>query len=59
MTALQWRSRGHDLHVGVGVAHGYATIGAIGFEVASTTAHRDGPTLASRLCAEAAPGRIL
>jgi DNA-binding response OmpR family regulator len=33
-----WRKRGHDLAVGVGIAQGYATIGAIGFEGAGTTA---------------------
>ena len=27
-----WRKRGHDLDLGVGIAQGYATIGAIGFE---------------------------
>jgi class 3 adenylate cyclase len=58
--ADQWRKRGHDLHVGVGVAKGYATIGAIGFEgrldygaIGTVT------NLASRLCAEAAAGHIL
>jgi adenylate cyclase len=58
--AAQWRRRGFELHVGVGVAQGYATIGAIGFEgrldygaIGSVT------NLASRLCAEAAPGQIL
>jgi adenylate cyclase len=58
--AAQWRRRGFELGVGVGVAQGYATIGAIGFEgrldygaIGSVT------NLASRLCAEAAPGQIL
>src|SRR5207245_4023582 len=29
---LKWRKRGVDLDLGVGIAEGYATIGAIGFE---------------------------
>ena len=28
----QWRQRGYDLHYGEGIAHGAATLGAIGFE---------------------------
>jgi adenylate cyclase len=58
--AGRWRQRGHELHVGVGIAQGYATIGAIGFEgrldygaIGSVT------NLASRLCAEAPAGHIL
>ena len=58
--AARWRSRGHELHIGVGIAHGYATIGAIGFEgrldygaIGTVT------NLASRLCAEAPAGHIL
>jgi class 3 adenylate cyclase len=27
-----WRKRGHDLGMGIGIAQGYATIGAVGFE---------------------------
>jgi adenylate cyclase len=30
--ATRWRKLGHDLDFGVGIAQGYATIGAIGFE---------------------------
>src|SRR2546429_6959357 len=55
-----WRKRGYDLDFGVGVAQGYATIGAMGFEgrldygaIGSVT------NLAARLCAEARPGQIL
>jgi class 3 adenylate cyclase len=58
--AERWRKRGHELHVGMGIAQGYATIGAIGFEgrldygaIGSVT------NLAFRLCAEAPPGQIL
>ncbi len=56
----KWRKRGYDLGVGVGIAHGYATIGAIGFEgrwdygaIGTVT------NLASRLCGEAKAGQIL
>src|SRR5215468_8469357 len=55
-----WRRRGYDLNVGFGIAQGYATIGAIGFEgrldygaIGTVT------NLAARLCAEAAGGQIL
>jgi class 3 adenylate cyclase len=55
-----WRRRGHDIGVGLGIAKGYATIGAIGFEgrwdygAIGTVAN-----LAARLCAEAKAGQIL
>jgi class 3 adenylate cyclase len=56
----RWRKRGHDLDVGIGIAQGFATIGAIGFEgrldygaVGTVT------NLAARLCGEAKPGQIL
>jgi class 3 adenylate cyclase len=56
----QWRKRGHDLDLGVGIAQGFATIGAIGFEgrldygaVGTVT------NLAARLCGEAKAGQIL
>src|SRR5262245_35289747 len=55
-----WRRRGHALGLGVGIAEGYATIGAIGFEgrwdygaIGTVT------NLAARLCGEAAAGQIL
>ena len=41
--AARWRASGHTLGFGVGIAHGYATIGSIGFEG----------------CAEAGDGHIL
>jgi class 3 adenylate cyclase len=57
---VRWRKRGHELDVGIGVAQGFATIGAIGFEgrldygaVGTVT------NLAARLCGEAKPGQIL
>ncbi len=56
----RWRKRGYDLGLGVGIAQGYATIGAIGFEgrwdygaIGTVT------NLAARLCGEARPGQIL
>jgi class 3 adenylate cyclase len=56
----RWRKRGYDLGLGVGIAQGYATIGAIGFEgrwdygaIGNVT------NLAARLCGEAQPGQIL
>jgi class 3 adenylate cyclase len=58
--AATWKKRGHDLGFGVGIANGYATLGAIGFE-----GRRDygaiGPVtnLSARLCAEAAAGQVL
>jgi adenylate cyclase len=58
--ARGWRKRGWELDFGVGIAQGYATIGAIGFEgrwdygaIGTVT------NLAARLCGEAQPGQIL
>jgi class 3 adenylate cyclase len=55
-----WKKRGWDLGVGVGIAQGYATLGAIGFEgrwdygaIGTVT------NLAARLCGEAKAGQIL
>ena len=58
--AVRWLRRGWDLALGVGIAQGYATIGAIGFEgrldygaIGTVT------NLAARLCGEAKGGQIL
>jgi class 3 adenylate cyclase len=58
--AAGWRKRGYELDVGLGLAKGFATIGAIGFEgrwdygaIGSVT------NLAFRLCSEARPGQVL
>jgi class 3 adenylate cyclase len=58
--SVTWRKRGYALDFGVGIAQGYATIGAIGFEgrwdygaIGTVT------NLAARLCGEAKPGQIL
>ena len=55
-----WKKRGFDLDLGIGIAQGYATLGAIGFEgrweyacIGSVA------NLASRLCSEAKGGQIL
>ena len=56
----RWAEHGHDLGFGVGIAQGYATIGAIGFEGRlDYAAIGTVSNLAARLCAEAAPGQIL
>ncbi|HKE45132.1 MAG TPA: response regulator [Steroidobacteraceae bacterium] len=58
--AQVWRKRGYDLEFGAGIAQGYATIGAVGFEgrmdygaIGTVT------NLAARLCGEAKPGQTL
>jgi class 3 adenylate cyclase len=55
-----WRKRGFALGLGMRIAHGYATIGAIGFGVAlGLWCHRHGAQSGARLWGEAAPGQIL
>jgi adenylate cyclase len=55
-----WLKRGYDLHLGVGLAAGYATIGTIGFEGRMDYAAVGKVTiLASRLSSEANGGQIL
>jgi class 3 adenylate cyclase len=57
---VKWRKLGHALDFGVGIAQGYATIGAIGFEGRwEYGAIGTVPNLAARLCGEAKPGEIL
>jgi adenylate cyclase len=56
----KWRKHGFDLGFGVGIAHGYATLGRIGFEGRFDYAAIGAVTnLASRLCDEAEDGQIL
>jgi class 3 adenylate cyclase len=56
----KWRLLGHDIGFGIGIAHGFATLGTIGFE-----GRRDYAAIGtvsnvvSRLCDEAKPGQIL
>ena len=58
--AAKWRKRGHELGFGIGIAHGYATLGRIGFE-GRFDYGAVGPVvnLAARLCADAKDGQIL
>lgn len=57
---IKWRKLGHELGFGVGIAQGYATIGAIGYEGRwEYGAIGSVPNLAARLCGEAKPGEIL
>ena len=56
----KWQRLGHEIGFGIGIAHGFATLGTIGFEsrydyVAIGTVSN----VASRLCDEAKPGQIL
>jgi class 3 adenylate cyclase len=56
----EWKTRGIQLGAGIGIATGYATIGAVGFEDRLDYA-AIGPVtnLAARLCSEAQDGQIL
>jgi class 3 adenylate cyclase len=58
--AAQWLRRGFELGLGIGIAQGYATVGAIGFEgridygaIGTVT------NMANRLCDLAEPGNVL
>jgi len=56
----KWRALGHDLGFGIGIAHGFATLGTIGFEGRfDYAAIGTVSNVASRLCDEAKPGQIL
>ena len=58
--ADEWRRRGHELRLGVGIATGYATCGQIGFEGRfEYTAIGTVVNLAARLCGEAQGGEVL
>ena len=51
---------GHEVGFGIGIAHGYATLGTIGFEGRfDYAAIGTVSNVASRLCDEAKPGQIL
>jgi class 3 adenylate cyclase/transcriptional regulator with GAF, ATPase, and Fis domain len=58
--SAKWSHSGHDIGFGVGIAHGYATLGSVGYEgrlqysVTGKVAN-----LASRLCDQAKDGQIL
>jgi adenylate cyclase len=56
----QWQQTGYELDLGIGIARGYATLGAFGYEGRfDYTAVGRVVNLAARLCAEAKPGQIL
>jgi adenylate cyclase len=58
--AKDWVKRGYDLSLGIGVAQGFATIGAIGFEGRwDYSAIGTVTNLAARLCGEAPGDQIL
>jgi class 3 adenylate cyclase len=58
--AIRWRKAGHELGFGMGIAHGYATLGRIGFEGRfDYSAIGTVVNLAARLCADAKDGQIL
>ena len=56
----KWRRLGHEIGFGIGIAHGFATLGTIGFEGRfDYAAIGTVSNVASRLCDEAKPGQIL
>jgi GAF domain-containing protein len=56
----RWRRWGHDIGFGIGISHGFATLGTIGFEGRfDYAAIGTVSNVASRLCDEAKPGQIL
>jgi len=58
--AANWRKRDHELGFAIGMAHGYATLGRIGFERRfDYAAVGMVVNLAARLCGEAKDGQIL
>jgi class 3 adenylate cyclase len=58
--AAKWRERDQDLGFAIGMAHGYATLGRIGFERRfDYAAVGMVVNLAARLCGEAVDGQIL
>jgi class 3 adenylate cyclase len=58
--ARKWSKRGYGLDMGIGVAQGYATLGAIGFEGRLDYGAIGGVcSLAARLCAHAKGGQTL
>src|SRR6202045_254532 len=54
-----WRRWGHHIGFGIGIAHGFATLGTIGFEGRfDYAAIGTVSNVASRLCDEAKPGHL-
>ena len=57
---IDWRKQGYELDLGVGIAAGYATLGAIGFEGRYDYGAIGRVTnMAARLCDKSPPGDIL
>ena len=55
-----WRKQGYELDLGIGIARGYATLGAFGYEGrVDYTAIGTVVNLAARLCGEAEGGTIV
>jgi adenylate cyclase len=55
-----WRKQGRELGFGIGIAHGYATLGRLGYEGRfEYSAIGTVVNLAARLCAQAEAGQIL
>jgi class 3 adenylate cyclase len=53
----RWANLGYDLDLGIGIAQGYATVGAFGYEGrVDYTAIGSVVNLAARLCAKAETG---
>ncbi len=58
--SAKWRAAGHQLGFGVGITHGFATLGRIGFEGRfDYSAIGSVVNLSARLCGEARDGQIL
>ena len=56
----RWQKLGYDLDLGIGIAQGFATLGAFGFEGRfDYSAIGSVVNLAARLCGEAGPGEVL
>jgi class 3 adenylate cyclase len=62
MTELvaNWRRSGYDLHFGIGIGFGFATLGVVGFDGRFDYTPIGGVVnLAARLCGKAGPGQVL
>ena len=56
----RWRKLGHELDLGIGIARGFATLGAVGYEGrVDYSAIGSVVNLAARLCGEAQGGQTL
>jgi len=56
----RWQRFGHDIGFGIGISHGFATLGTIGFEGRfDYAAIGTVSNVASRLCDEAKAGQVL